>query len=43
MVEVVDAGPDIRGDMNYQTTIARSGEQAELLKDKLTPGRSSPP
>src|SRR5690242_16741810 len=36
-LEVADAGPDIRGEMNYHTTLPQGGEQAELLKDKLTP------
>src|SRR5690242_12455432 len=36
-LEVPDAGPDIRGEMNYHTTLPQSGEQAEVLKDKLTP------
>ena len=37
MLEVPDTGSDIRGEMNYQTTLPQSGEQAEVLKDKLTP------
>ncbi|MEA3059262.1 MAG: ATP-dependent HslUV protease ATP-binding subunit HslU, partial [Sphingomonadales bacterium] len=37
-LEVAAGGPDIAAKMNYQTTISRSdGEQAEVLKDKLTP------
>ena len=37
MVEVAESGPDIAAKMNYQTRISPSGEQAEVLKDKLTP------
>src|SRR5246500_2066009 len=37
-LEVPERGPDIQGEMNYQTNIPQSGgEQAEVLKDKLTP------
>ena len=32
-----DAVPTLSDEMNYQTRIPQSGEQAELLKDKLTP------
>jgi len=34
---VLPDGPDIRDEMNYQSSIPQSGGQAELLKDKLTP------
>src|ERR1700756_2033672 len=37
-LEVPERGPDIQGEMNYQSTIPHNdGEQAQVLKDKLTP------
>jgi len=36
-LEVTPRGTDIARDMNYQSPIPRDGEQAEVLKDKLTP------
>src|SRR3954454_13381565 len=37
-LEVPAEGPDMRGEMNYHSNIPQSGgEQAEVLKDKLTP------
>jgi len=34
---VAESAPDIAAKMNYHTSIPQSGEQAEVLKDKLTP------
>ena len=36
-LEVPAAGPDIAAKMNYQSTFPQGGEQAQVLKDKLTP------